>query len=398
MRRVVSKAGRVGGRVWEEKWKTVRALRGWEWEEWRWVRMDSMRGEERRGGTEVEAEEGVEGRVGEGVVGDEFGDLGGGDGWWRWRWGGGLDGGEVGMVWDPFWQPSSAHLRKDYYSNICPDVESLVRAAVQQKIQQSTITAPGTLRLFFHDCFVRGCDASVMLVSPKNKSSSDERHNSDDLSLAGDAFDTIVKAKVAVDADRRCTNKVSYADIMALAARDVVSLTGGPSYAVELGRLDGRISTRAGVRHRLPHPDFDLNRLNAMGAPLGFAHCNRFTRRIREFSKTRRVDPTLNPSYAAQLLQTCHPNVDPRVSVTLDPETPHAFDNAYYRNLQKGMGLLTSDQVLFNDPRARPTVNHFASNTTAFKEAFVSAMTKLGRVGVKTGGEGEVRRDCNKIN
>ncbi|KAK1275447.1 Peroxidase 16 [Acorus gramineus] len=313
-----------------------------------------------------------------------------------------------------FPRPSSAHLRKDYYGNICPDVESLVRAAVQQKIQQSTITAPGTLRLFFHDCFIKGCDASVMLVSPKNKSSSDERHNSDDLSLAGDAFDTIVKAKAAVDADRRCTNKVSCADIMALAARDVVSLTGGPSYAVELGRLDGRISTRAGVRHRLPHPDFNLNRLNAMFAShgltqtdmialsgahtLGFAHCNRFTRRIRKFSKTRRVDPTLNPSYAAQLLQTCHPNVDPRVSVTLDPETPHMFDNAYYRNLQKGMGLLTSDQVLFNDPRARPTVNLFASNATAFKEAFVSAMTKLGRVGIKTGGKGEIRRDCNKIN
>ncbi|KAK1291663.1 Peroxidase 45 [Acorus calamus] len=304
-----------------------------------------------------------------------------------------------------------AQLRQGYYNNICPNVETLVRTAVERKLQETFITAPGTLRLFFHDCFVRGCDASVMLVSPNGN---DERHNSDDMSLAGDGFDTVIKAKAAVDADPRCTNKVSCADILALAARDVVSLTGGPSFPVELGRLDGRISTRAGVRHRLPGPDFDLDQLNTMFAShgltqtdmialsgahtIGFAHCNRFSKRLYKFSKTRRVDPSLNPGLAGQLRDMCPPNVDPRIGVTLDPDTPQTFDNHYYTNLQKGMGLLTSDQVLFNDPRARPTVNLFASNATAFEEAFARAMTKLGRVGVKTGGEGEVRRDCNVIN
>lgn len=39
---------------------------------------------------------------------------------------------------------------------------------------------------------------------------------------------------------------------------------GGPSYAVELGRRDGKISTLASVQHRLPHPDFTLDQLNTM--------------------------------------------------------------------------------------------------------------------------------------
>lgn len=84
--------------------------------------------------------------------------------------------------------------------------------------------------------------------------------------------------------------------------------------------------------------------------------------------------------------------------VDLDPITPSKFDNAYYQNLQRQMGLLASDQVLFADRRSRGTVNLFATNQTAFEEAFVVAMTKLGRVGVKTGSDGEIRRVCTAVN
>lgn len=51
-----------------------------------------------------------------------------------------------------------------------------------------------------------------------------EKDNSDDLSLAGDGFDTVIKAKEAVERVRGCRQKVSCADILALAAREVVRL------------------------------------------------------------------------------------------------------------------------------------------------------------------------------
>lgn len=51
-----------------------------------------------------------------------------------------------------------------------------------------------------------------------------EKDHPDNLSLAGDGFDTVIKAKAAVDAVSTCKNKVSCADILALATRDVIVL------------------------------------------------------------------------------------------------------------------------------------------------------------------------------
>lgn len=306
---------------------------------------------------------------------------------------------------------SHAQLSKDYYKNSCPNVESIVRTAVERKVQLSIATAPGTLRLFFHDCFVRGCDASVMLFS---WNSTAEKDNSDDLSLAGDGFDTVIKAKEAVERVRGCRQKVSCADILALAAREVVRLKGGPSYEVELGRRDGRISTKASVRHQLPHPEFRVKKLKSMFAShglsltdlvalsgahtIGFAHCSFIFKRVYSFISKTRIDPTLNPQYAKELKRQCPQKVDPRIVVAMDPSSPEKFDNEYYKNLQQGKGLFTSDQTLFTDKKARVIVNQFASNNTAFQEAFVNAMTKLGRIGVLTGNRGEIRRNCAFVN
>jgi len=49
-----------------------------------------------------------------------------------------------------------------------------------------------------------------------------EKDAPDNLSLAGDGFDTVIKAKQAVEAI--CPGVVSCADILALATRDVISL------------------------------------------------------------------------------------------------------------------------------------------------------------------------------
>jgi peroxidase len=64
----------------------------------------------------------------------------------------------------------------------------------------------------------QGCDASVLLSGPD-----DEHSAGADTTLSPDALDLVTRAKAAVDADPRCANRVSCADILALAARDVVS-------------------------------------------------------------------------------------------------------------------------------------------------------------------------------
>lgn len=50
---------------------------------------------------------------------------------------------------------ASAQLKQNYYANICPNVENIVKTVVQKKFQQTFVTVPATLRLFFHDCLVQ---------------------------------------------------------------------------------------------------------------------------------------------------------------------------------------------------------------------------------------------------
>ncbi|CAM0876378.1 unnamed protein product [Alopecurus aequalis] len=304
---------------------------------------------------------------------------------------------------------AAQQLKQDYYATICPNVETIVRDAVTLKVQQTPVAVGATVRLFFHDCFVQGCDASVIIVSSGNNTA--EKDNPANLSLAGDGFDTVIKAKAAVDAVPGCANQVSCADILTMATRDVIALAGGPTYAVELGRLDGLSSMSSNVDGNLPPPSFNLDQLTAIFAQnglsqndmialsaahtMGFAHCGTFAGRIQ----TAAVDPTMDAGYASQLLAACPPGVDPNVALDLDPVTPKAFDNQYFINLQKGMGLLTSDQVLYADTRSRPVVDNWAANVTDFQLAFVAAMTNLGRVGVKTDPAlGNIRRDCAVLN
>lgn len=54
-----------------------------------------------------------------------------------------------------FPQLGSAQLQQNYYANICPNVETIVRNAVTKKIQETFVTVGATIRLFFHDCFVQ---------------------------------------------------------------------------------------------------------------------------------------------------------------------------------------------------------------------------------------------------
>lgn len=78
--------------------------------------------------------------------------------------------------------------------------------------------------------------------------------------------------------------------------------------------------------------------------------------------------------------------------------TPNKFDNVYFQNLPKGLGVLKSDHGLYNDPVTRPYVETFAKDEKRFFQVFARAMQKLSLLGVKTGRKGEIRRRCDQIN
>ncbi|KAI5057350.1 hypothetical protein GOP47_0027365 [Adiantum capillus-veneris] len=302
---------------------------------------------------------------------------------------------------------AGAGLSFDYYSKTCPQVEQIIKAVMVQKQREAFVTAAGTLRIFFHDCFVSGCDASVLIAStPNNKA---EKDSDDNLSLPGDGFDAVIRAKVAVE--KVCPGVVSCADILAITTRDLVGLVGGPFWPVLKGRKDARVSKASMVAGNLPQPNMNVDQLTRLflqkgfsrdemvilsGAhTVGFAHCGVFLDRIYG----ARQDPTINSTFAQQLRFSC-PNVhlDPTVVAFNDATTPKRFDNVYFSNLQHGLGLLASDQVLWTDTRTRSTVGKLAQSQASFFNAWVLAMQKLSLVGVKTGSEGEVRHRCEAIN
>ncbi|XP_016173507.1 peroxidase 65-like [Arachis ipaensis] len=275
---------------------------------------------------------------------------------------------------------SSAKLNPDYYNATCPDFAKIVRDQVFTKQSVVPATAAGVLRLFFHDCITDGCDASIF-ISSNAYTPHAERDADLNLSLSGDAFDLVIKIKNLLELT--CPGVVSCSDIIAQATRDLIKMVGGPYFPVRLGRKDSLNSDASKVPASLPTPtmtmDDIINKFAARkftvremvaltGAhTIGFTHCKEFANRIFNFSPTSQVDPTLHPKFAEGLRHVCwNYTKDPSMSAFNDPRSPSKFDNAYFGNVLKGLGLLRSDYLLGADPRTRPIVEEYAKNEQAF--------------------------------
>ncbi|KAL5667157.1 hypothetical protein ACJX0J_019378, partial [Zea mays] len=133
---------------------------------------------------------------------------------------------------------SNGQLQVGFYSKSCPDAESTVASVVRQSGSADPTILPALIRLQFHDCFVRGCDGSVLIKGGGNNNNNAEVDNGKHQGLRG--LEIIEGAKTQLEA--QCPGVVSCADIVVLAARDAVAFTGGPSFDVPTGRLDGKVS------------------------------------------------------------------------------------------------------------------------------------------------------------
>lgn len=307
--------------------------------------------------------------------------------------------------------PSEAKLYRNYYQRRCPRFDQIMQDTITNKQINSPSTAAATLRLFFHDCLLNGCDGSVLISStPFNTAERDADIN---LSLPGDAFDVVVRAKTALEL--ACPNTVSCADILAVATRDLVTMVGGPYYNVYLGRKDGLVSKASTVEGNLPRPTMNMSQLIQIFASrgfsvqemvalsgahtIGFSHCKEFISGIYNYSKFAKSDPQYSPRFVSALQSACADyKINPTLSVFNDIMTPNKFDNLYFQNLPKGLGLLKSDHALNSDPRTNPFVQMYAADQNKFFQDFARAIEKLSNYGVKSGRAGEIRRKCDAFN
>lgn len=303
-------------------------------------------------------------------------------------------------------------LKVGYYLRTCPLAENIIKQTVFNAVSRNPGMAAGLVRLHFHDCFVRGCDASVLLKStPGNPAERD--HPANNPSLRG--FEIIDQAKAQLEA--LCPRTVSCADIVAFAARDSAYKARGIYYDVAAGRRDGRISRLPEVTQNLPPPSFNAQQLIANFArkglsademvtlsgahSIGISHCSSFSSRLYTFNATLAQDPSLDPAYAAFLKRKCPPpsnvtQADP--TVPLDSITANTMDNKYYLQLLKLRGLLTSDETLYTSPSTSRMVVNNAKNNFAWSVKFAKAMVKMGSIEVLTGNQGEIRKVCSVVN
>ncbi|KAF3667760.1 Lignin-forming anionic peroxidase [Capsicum annuum] len=308
-------------------------------------------------------------------------------------------------------ESSNAQLSATFYASTCPNVTEIVRGVMEQTQRNDVRAGAKIIRLHFHDCFVNGCDGSVLLDNAAGIES--EKDAPANVGIGG--TDIVDDIKTALE--NVCPGVVSCADILALASEIGVALVGGPSWQVLLGRRDSLNANRSGVTPDIPSPfeslDVMIPQFTRKGMDLtdlvvlsgahtfGRARCGTFEQRLFNFSNTGSPDPTINSTFLPTLQATCpQGGNNGNTFENLDKTTPNNFDNAYYINLQNQEGLLQTDQELFSTSGSDTIaiVNRYASSQSQFFDDFASSMIKLGNIGVLTGTNGEIRTDCKRVN
>ncbi|KAG0518170.1 hypothetical protein BDA96_09G152300 [Sorghum bicolor] len=279
-------------------------------------------------------------------------------------------------------------LSSTFYDASCPSAYDVVRRVIQDaRVSDARIPA-SLIRLHFHDCFVTGCDGSLLLDDDLPAIQTEKRVPANNNSARG--FPVVDDIKSALE--EACPGIVSCADILALAAEISVELAGGPRWSVLLGRRDGTTTNVQSARN-LPN-FFD---------PLSVLQ--------EKFRNVNLDDTDLVALQGAHTFgkvqcqftqQNCTPGQSRGALENLDQVTPKVFDNKYYSNLLQGHAQLPSDQVMLSDPSAAattaPIVHRFAGNQQEFFRNFAASMIKMGNISPLTGKDGEIRNNCRRVN
>ncbi|KAL6011417.1 hypothetical protein ACLOJK_001865 [Asimina triloba] len=295
-----------------------------------------------------------------------------------------------------------------FYDHSCPKAQEIVRSVVAKAVAKEARMAASLLRLHFHDCFVQGCDGSLLLDS-RGSIVSEKGSNPNRNSARG--FEVVDEIKAELEKD--CPQTVSCADALALAARDSTVLAGGPSWVVPLGRRDSRGASLSGSNNNIPAPnntlptiitkfkrqDLGVVDLVALSGShtIGLSRCTSFRQRLYNQSGNGKPDSTLDQAYASQLRSRCPRSGGDQNLFPLDFVSPTKFDNSYFKNIVASKGLLSSDQVLFTrGQQTMELVKLYAENNELFLKQFATSMIKMGNITPLTGKRGEIRKNCRR--
>lgn len=137
------------------------------------------------------------------------------------------------------------------------------------------------------------------------------------------------------------------------------------------------------------------------GHTIGTTACQFFSYRLYNTSSAT-IDPSIDPSFLATLQSVCPQGGDGTKRVSLDDGSEAKFDTSFFSNLQKGHGILESDQKLWTDSSTKTFVQRFLGIRgllgLTFSVEFGKSMVKMSNIGVKTGSDGEIRKVCSAFN
>ncbi|KAL1831781.1 hypothetical protein ACET3Z_001432 [Daucus carota] len=301
-----------------------------------------------------------------------------------------------------------AQTKVGFYSTSCPKAETIVSDTVKKHVKANTAVAPGLLRMIFHDCFVHGCDASILIDG-----SDAEKTATPNLLLRG--YDVIEDAKTQLEA--ACPGVVSCSDILALAGRDSTVAVGGLTYKVPTGRRDGRVSLASDTANlpsfrdsvdvqKKKFSDVGLSAQDLVtlvgGHTIGTVACQFVSYRLYNFTSSGGPDPTIDSQFLSTLQSLCPQGGDGNKRIALDYGSGDDFDNSFFKNVQNNRGILESDQSLWQDNTTQTYVKRYIGIRglagLTLNVEFAKSMIKMTNVGVKTGTDGEIRKVCSKIN
>lgn len=298
-----------------------------------------------------------------------------------------------------------AALVEGFYQQSCPQVEKIVYDVINNIFRKDPTLAPSIIRLFFHDCFVTGCDASILLDQTPSGELVEKNAPQNGIFVRG--FEVIDEIKARLEAE--CPGIVSCADVLAFANRESLVFTGVPAYPVAAGRRDSLVSLAANAQASLPFPDSTAQQMIDLFLGKGFsveemvvltgahsvgsAHCTVVSQRFRDPMKTADIDPGY--VMKMQVMTAC---LNETQDLAFDPSSQHKMDSRFYKELLRKRALLEADQNLAKDPQASTIMRKYVGDQVGWLGQFTAAAIKLGGVEVLTGNQGEVRRQCRAVN